>query len=266
MTPPAGFFTRAPRSFLSLCLVSVWTLVPLVQARAADTDCPDTADACRLIAHWGRRDAAASPDGLDFGSESFSVACWFRAEKGDPGGCLVRKGSPDHAAGFHLETDIDGRVEAGVRAASSVEALRFRTLRTVTDGSWHHVAVVINRQTAQAAIHIDGRICELEQAAGSGGALNDEGVVLHFDQSRSRGGPCAPSPVELAPGMGTPGAPRCVEDIRIYRGALTAEAVKTLFHETTAIASSGGLIDTRLENGTRKPFFNHNEAKWHSPP
>lgn len=221
--------------------------LPFVPGWTADTGCPDTAGSCQLVAHWGPREAAASDD-LDPGSESFSVACWFRAESRDPGGCLVRKGADGEATGFHLETDADGRIEAGVRAAAPGEALRFRTRRSVTDGAWHHVAVIIDRRRAQAAILVDGRICELEQAAGSGGSLNEEGIALLFETTQT---PCAASaaaPIQLAPAQGTPGAPRCVEDIRIYRGALTTAAVKNLFHETAAIASNGDPISTQREN------------------
>lgn len=247
MTPIAGFHARAHRRILSSFLGIAGMFLPIVPGWAADTDCPDTAGPCRLVAHWGPREAAASDD-LDLGSESFSVACWFRAERRDPGGCLVRKGTDGETAGFHLETDADGRIEVGVRAATPGGALRFRTRRSVTDGAWHHVAVIIDRRKSEAAILVDGRTCELEQAAGSGGSLNEEGIALLFETTQSPCAANAAASIQLAPAQGTPGAPRCVEDIRIYRGALTAAAVKNLFHETAAIASNGDPINPQREN------------------
>lgn len=267
MTPTAAFSARTLSCFFAISAVMAVSLLPAGSALASGPECPDTVGSCRLIAHWGERHARAFPDAWNFGSESFSVACWFQSKPQDPGGCLVRKGIGDGAPGFHLETDEDGRIEAGVGAADPGEALRFRTERSVTDGSWHHVAVIVDRRNAQAAVYVDGRICELEQAAGSAGELDDEGLFLTFPGLKSLSGECPETPVVLAAPGGDDASPRCVEDVRIYLGALPAPSIKSLFHEPEALARNGERSETRQalsksEVGARKPEVEtHAEAR-----
>ncbi len=143
--------------------------------------------------------------------ERFTLAVWLRAARGDRRQVIFSKATSARSARqkwLELETDPFGRVVLSVPNASP---FRYQVTSTprLPSGRWVHLAATYDGDTA--TLYLDG-------------APAGQAKVEPFDAS--------PGPVMLGarpdapgrPGRGTPFDGR-MDDLRIYRGALSAEEV-----------------------------------------
>lgn len=173
-------------------------------------------------------DAAA----LDLGEESFSVAFWVKYADAPSSGNTMRivsKGNTNWGTGYFVGIRENGKLASGIGTASGTQAnaLLFRTTGTFNNNEWRHVAVVYNRTAATARIYVDGEAQELEKEAGTGGTAS--GPTLSYTGLEGLSASGTGSSFSVASSNGTNdffgGA---VDDVRIYRKALSGAAVDNL--------------------------------------
>ncbi len=98
-------------------------------------------------------------DGLDFGTGSFTLACWLRTADRD-GGVFLYKRQCSHG-GFHHEGYNIDITEAGVLSltledTTSTTAEVTSAANGLNDGEWHHVAAVRDASVSKVRLYIDG--------------------------------------------------------------------------------------------------------------
>jgi hypothetical protein len=169
---------------------------------------------------------------LDLGEESFSVAFWVKYADAPSSGDTMRivsKGNTNWGTGYFVGIRENGKLASGMGTASGTQAnaLLFRTTGTFNNNEWRHVAVVYNRTAATARIYVDGEAQELEKEAGTGGTAS--GPTLSYTGLEGLSASGTGSSFSVASSNGTndffSGA---VDDVRIYRKALSGAAVDNL--------------------------------------
>jgi hypothetical protein len=160
----------------------------------------------------GIDDYITTPFVLDPGEVSFSVFVWMLS--GVPGKTIISQAdSPVESAMSSGSTWLginqsDGRLMSGLMGAY------FGPLESdivVTDGQWHHVGLVYDRDTMHRYLYVDG----VEVAVDTdyvGVLLCDGGLYIGTDNTLDAG--------SLFSGL--------IDDVRIYRRALTAEEIEVM--------------------------------------
>jgi len=144
--------------------------------------------------------------------EAASVAAWVKADQ------LLNTWSPIlftwnwEPADFHFSLLRDGKPNLAVNSGG--QAIHRQAYASAGDGKWHHVAVVADGRTGGGVtFYVDGH------RTGS----HDLEAGLPFDLDRLRLG--AYNLWERTPGNNFHGT---LDDVRVYRGMLTAEQVAAL--------------------------------------
>ncbi len=118
-----------------------------------------------ILRKWGKKetlgqDANGSPRQphyYDPGSKSFTVSGWFRFGQLTGTQVLMDKGT---YTGWQLKS-IEGQLEARVfhnKMRQVVDFTKVNSHQNLTVGIWHHVAMVINRETGELRLYLDGEL------------------------------------------------------------------------------------------------------------
>jgi len=197
------------------------------QASAGNCESGDTADAWNNGAS-GKWNSSMSFDGvddyvsvtdpsdgsLDFGTSDFSISTWIKIS--EVSGHLIQK-YQDNNINYELYVSSNGSVNLRTWTAGTLRDYVYSNASVITQGTWYHVVVVASRGTA-TTMYVDGKNVTSTQGTttvdlSNSGALNMMWNKLGTDDKTS--------------GQ--------IDDVRIYNYALTAEQVKTLYNNNSAI-------------------------------
>jgi len=171
-------------------------------------------------------------------SESFTIQCWFKTETADDRAMLGKYG------GFHVGVR-DGKLVASLTDLEHTQEAAGNN--PVADGRWHHVAAVVNRQTQQLALYLDGK---LDTPNGAAEARNPADISAVGSISRRA----------LSVGSVAGGTPfiGSLDDVSISRGALKPSEFNFPsdnplpdFASTMIYTASGSYLSPPCNWGTR---------------
>ena len=160
---------------------------------------------------------------FDFGEKtSFTVELWIRPDipyDGDPAVISNKDWGSGGNAGWVLSARGDDwkfniADQSGARCDATIMS------PNINDGFWHHIAVVVNRETQQYLVITDNSVT-VPQPLSSGGAVLgniDTGLPICIMQDGTE---------DYSEGFKMPGA---VDEVRIWNAALTPETVKSWAH------------------------------------
>jgi hypothetical protein len=153
-------------------------------------------------------------DSLDVGTGDFSIAAWIKTTNATNNGRIFSKGSSQCVPGYMMRLGDDSIwIEAGGSGGGCVTAGPGNV--TVTDGQWHFVTWVAKRAT-NSSIYIDGLLENvIEQDTSSNDFSNDRNPKIGYND--------VGNVPEAFDGV--------IDDMRVYRKALTQEEVTALFNE-----------------------------------
>lgn len=166
------------------------------------------------------------PESLKFGAESFTIMFWYKAaaDEAKEGAIISNK---DWASGNNAGFNI-GDMEEGINLNfNTVDSGRGRAetdrFAGATDGSWHHIAAVIDRtDRQQIALYIDGK----EAFGGSGryGTKTYTADIAAYTQTVD-----VTDFVLGADGVKRRGvADACIDELYVYKTALTQENIQRM--------------------------------------
>ncbi len=173
---------------------------------------------------------------LDFADADFSVTAWVKIGTTAPSGRIISKGNENANPGYFLAVNEQGQIETGLgttQSGTSSETIRIKTNESFNDDAWHAVAAVYDRGTSTAKIYIDGTIRTISQDVGSGGAINPgDSTQLDYPGLENLSGSQSAVPLTIASQSGTSAFfMGGLDEVRIYRKALTAEEALALYQE-----------------------------------
>jgi len=151
---------------------------------------------------------------LDFGTSDFSISTWIKIS--EVSGHLIQK-YQDNNINYELYVSSNGSVNLRTWTAGTLRDYVYSNASVITQGTWYHVVVVASRGTA-TTMYVDGKNVTSTQGTttvdlSNSGALNMMWNKLGTDDKTS--------------GQ--------IDDVRIYNYALTAEQVKNLYNNNSAI-------------------------------
>lgn len=175
----------------------------------------------------GVDDNISIPDNsaLDFASNDFSISFWMNSTNSTDNMRLVSKGSRDSSDGYMVRT-ASGTVFVelnGVPTGASIVS--------VTDGIWHMVTVVIDRDT-DSRVYIDGTL-DNQQTINTAALDLTNAVALTFGIDD----------------IGTEDYDGSLDHVRIYDQVLSALEVSTLYEDDLLIADYSFTGNTEDESG-----------------
>jgi hypothetical protein len=129
-----------------------------------------------LKAHGREENVTRTVTGADLSSpqiftSSFLVEVFFKAERGQTNGTLIRKMSD---IGWKLEVNDRGGVSMFVKGGGFEAKLASR--RSVSDGRWHHLIAELDRKQSRLTIYLDG---ESDALVEIGPSPNPEGSLAN---------------------------------------------------------------------------------------
>ncbi|MCL4282778.1 MAG: exo-alpha-sialidase [Flavobacteriales bacterium] len=121
----------------------------------------------------------ADADALDIDAgESFSITLWMKTAQNADYFRVVSKREAGSGAGYEMITQSGaGAFGINLRSTAGTNAGPPFGTTSVTDGSWHHLAMVVNAASGSASIYVDGN---LEQA-GTSAAIGTESFATATD-------------------------------------------------------------------------------------
>jgi hypothetical protein len=166
--------------------------------------------------------ALGTPDDFTFGaSTDFSLSFWFRYTT--PTGefpLLANKGwgSPTNQ-GWGIAAGADGRLRWNLAGPPSAAKGYDGVPGALTNGVWHHIAVTFER-AGNATTYLDGAIVDVQSlAASSNDVTTPAGLALNIGQDGTG----------TYTGGGTAGIDAGIDDLGLWRRALTTDEVNWIF-------------------------------------
>ncbi|MBI5631875.1 MAG: carboxypeptidase regulatory-like domain-containing protein [Nitrospirae bacterium] len=175
----------------------------------------------------GLDDYVSVPDaaGLNFGANEFSLSAWVNSTDYGSWRRIITKRGISGSTWYSL-TLMNGiarlEVAPGMNCDSSV---------VVSDGQWHHLAVIRDNVTGFFRMFVDGVVqCSL---ATSGMTLNTAGAPLEFGKwaSESYGGIYAGR----------------IDDIQIYNRALSVSEIQAIYNASSAGLCGGPILTVKID-------------------
>ena len=98
------------------------------------------------------------PEDLQFGTEDFSLAFWFKTEPHNKEGAVVSNKNWDSGSneGFNIG-DMNQGINLNFNTSSSLSRIETDRFAGVSDGMWHHIAATFDRD-GDMVFYIDGEI------------------------------------------------------------------------------------------------------------
>lgn len=151
-----------------------------------------------------------SSDQYNFGDTvDFSVSLWMKALRSQtPYAGLVSKGTVGSLKGFQLT--CSGAM-ADLQLEGAKGSLEIIGKKIITDSQWHHVALVVDRDSMTATIYVDGAVDKTAKSIAVQSDLsNTNAIFIGLDRNST------------SHFVGD------LDDVRIYRRALTAADIQSL--------------------------------------
>ncbi len=183
------------------------------------------------------------PHKLDPGHNSFSVAMWFKYSAIDGNKLLIGKSSsgPNNmqyggweirAEGTKLEMQISYRDRLMHTSWALIEEEN-----ALSEDTWHHVAMVIDRENNELRGYLDGVALETQALPVGGGpimaAMNSSGYGggSPFRVGGHAAVDCVDAAIEGDPQVCSIREGQAFDEVKVYHKALTAQQVTDLFVE-----------------------------------
>lgn len=188
---------------------------------------------------------------LTFGTEDFSLSFWMKTEShGQNNGTILS--NKDYISGsntgwafgnFNNTSKVDMRMNFSGTGNSRVELKGIPS----NDDKWHHVAGIFDRD-GDMTVYLDGEKYSSVSMTGHKGKSADTGLdfILGGD------------------GRGCYGMSGCIiDELRVYRKAIEASAVKTIYEAEGAMAAIEQMEDqlASIKPGSQYPVDRINEMK-----
>ena len=181
--------------------------------------------------------------------DQFTLSVWLKGRGRQPTPILYKRASPQEGPGYAWYFDDVGivgiqrwaaRLNVVVTGASPADTIHLRTRERLKQSDWHHVAMVYDgtRKTGRLQLRLDGVPADVE-------------VVRDTLKT---------SVATDAPLRITPPFVGQLDDLRVYRRALTADEVEYLAIHQPARAVLSGVIGKRTKEqaaGVREYFLKH---------
>jgi len=196
------------------------------------------------------------PEDLQFGTEDFSLAFWFKTEPHNKEGAVVSNKNWDSGSneGFNIG-DMNQGINLNFNTSSSLSRIETDRFAGVSDGMWHHIAATFDRD-GDMVFYIDGEIPKagnynsneaVQNISGRAGASIDaKNFVLGADGNFKN----SVSSVYL-------------DELNVYKSVLTEEDVKQLYssqqpEQTSEVPVLDVNFDSENANDV-SDFQNHGE-------
>ena len=164
--------------------------------------------------------------------QSFSMSAWVKSS--GSGGLIVSKMNDSVAWDGYYLREIGGRFNLGLLKTYGSVALNLSSATSVSANTWYHVAVIYNG--SQARMYINGI---LDASASYAGGYDTTTVPLSIG------------------GRGGSSYAGQIDDVRIYNYALSADQVKLVMNNNSALAF--GTLNTSTAS-TTPPVFGQSQA------
>jgi len=153
-------------------------------------------------------------DVLDLGTLDFTVMVWLKTSDNSRQRIIAKK--PDStAAGWHLETSGVGAGNLRIAISDGTNVAKDSDSNDYTDGEWHHVAVVFDRDDV-ATMYKDGVADGTLDITAASGSV-DNGEDFHIGQSGN-----------------TAFFNGAIDDVLIFNRSLSADEIASLYNASTA--------------------------------
>ncbi len=166
------------------------------------------------------------PSDFEFGgSTDFSVSFWiqFTNVTGEFPLIANRDWSNGNNQGWGIATGADGRLRWNVAGPPGSAKIYDGTPGALNDGVWHHVAVTFQRN-GNATTYLDGAVVNVQSLAGSSNDLTTPaGLALNLCQDGTG----------AYTASGTAGIDAAMDDLGIWRRAITADEAALIFAKGT---------------------------------
>lgn len=178
-------------------------------------------------------------DVLDMGTNSLTIAFWFRTTSTAVQALVGKSSSRDLTGRYSIYLTATDTIEAfldyGAEPAVSTSTAGYR------DGSWHHAAITYNR-TGSETIYLDG-VSKASTSISAGSAVNMQNSdPLYFAEYQN------------STGTGPAGVPLrgALDDVRIYNRTLTAEIALLASPSFSPVVAAPRFVGRRAATGNRR--------------
>lgn len=178
-----------------------------------------------------------SADAADFGDdESFAISCWVRPTGAGAMTILARMDHDNSSRGYELRREVDGRLQVLFSGRILDDLIRVETASLIPTNQWSHLFVSYDGSSAArgVAVRINGEPEPLK-------------VITDLLSNPIR----VKLPLCVAAGGSGPQFVGQIDDLRFYRGRLTAQAAMSLAAGDTISEIAARPIDDR----TSRPQF-----------
>ncbi|MCF8459746.1 MAG: T9SS type A sorting domain-containing protein [Flavobacteriales bacterium] len=175
-----------------------------------------------------------------FGYDSFTIACWMKADATGTAGYVIGKrgftSGSDHVYGLTYNYTNGGQVLNYLRDDNS-NAATYPTF-SVAAGQWHHVAIMVDRTLNAAIIYVDGTIVAAQPLPMGFLGMNANGTTFgNLVMGRASNGD------QYFKGW--------VDEVRIYRRALSEADMSELFDPQQCVVNiPDAILKTALVNNS----------------
>lgn len=162
------------------------------------------------------------PESISLGTDDLTFSLWYKTETGrEDGGAII--GNKDYDSGAN-DGFVIGSFTSNIRANFAFDSSRKDSTFGTVDGSWHHLAVVLDR---------DGQMVTYQDGAQKGSADISAFSSRSLDVNRLRIG---------ADGIQTYGVLNSMfDEVRIFRSAKSAHEIKALYDEVHDVIAGENL-------------------------
>jgi len=167
----------------------------------------------------GKQQGAAAPPSkvLDLGTDDVSLEAWFKTDKSAGQGFIFIKWD---GPGYYIKVR-DGLLYTRFYDGALGGEIPSKTV--VADNKWRHV-VAIRKNKTMVQIYLDGKL-DIEDKAGAGAGSTDNGANLEIGRYRAE---------RYWNGI--------IDEIRLWRKALTEEEIKQAMEGTVLPVESAGKL------------------------
>ena len=176
---------------------------------------------------------------LYIGMDSLTIECWLNTTSADRHtySRIVSKGNFSWTAGYIFQTYNQGQPAISISDTSKTATYAAAEGAAVNDGKWHHIAGVVDRESNEARLYIDGEPQQIELPLGQAAAdPKDVGDISNVNKLAFG---CDDQNVrELVEGL--------YDELRIWNRALTDKEIQQ--------AAKGGMPGAVVEPAIHLPI------------
>lgn len=198
-----------------------------VSATSWQTDDLCVSGKCLLYNGTSSYATVPSSTSIQMANDNFTVSLWARSAGDTDGFLLIKRASEAAPAGYNLYVGSGSKVRFQISDGSNtVTSTPGNT--NVSNNTWHHIVMVVNRTTDKGQLWIDGKQegADIDISSVTGSLSNDTAIFVGKDDSNDTG---------FYSGF--------IDEIKIYNSAHSASQIKSEFN------SRGGLNGASVRFG-----------------